>query len=218
MKTLLQFIFLFCFIFGSGQRLVISGKSTKSKTFHFDFLIHYSIESDGNTRDVLGYVNSKNPNYFLKILRLGETDVRAKLFSAEDKETFNFKVKQSTLKGELMFDFEYQDSSYLSYQLSYDHPYSFTKIDNKTLRLDIFSNKRRKKILESHTMKIGKYSPSIFPAYQSLFVHHSDLGSKMNYPENIFVEESVFKYEKGNDATVKLQEVRKIDFDLPLNN
>ncbi len=216
MKIFLQAILICCFIFASGQKLVISGKTAKSKTFHFDFLVYYSTEIDGETREVLGYINSKNQNYAMKIIKYSNTDIRAKLYSEDDKQTFNFKVKESISNGEVNFDFTYQDSFYLGYQRSYNQPYSFTKVDDNTLRLDVFTNKKRKKILESHTMKIGQYSAQLYPAYQFFFVHHSDLGGKMNYPENIFVEEAVYFCEDGKRGNAKLQEIRKINFDLAI--
>lgn len=218
MKLLLQILFIFCFSFVSGQKWVISRETNKSnKIFHFDHLVHYTSESDGKSRVLLGYINSKDPNYVLKIFKNSDHSISAKLFSAEDKETFNFKVKQTISKGESIFSFEYEDSTFLGYQRFKNPIYKYSKIDDNTLKLEIFKNKKATKILESHTMKIKSYSQSLYSAYKVFFVHHSELGDKMmGYPENVFVEESVIDCGNGTKVIIKLQEIQKVDLNVEI--
>lgn len=218
MKLFLQILMMLCFVAASGQKLVISGKTAKlNKIFHFDYLVHYTSESDGRTRDVLGYINSENPNYVLKIFKNSENITFAKLFSDEDKETFNFKVKESKSKGEIVFGFEYEDSSFLGYKFVENHKSQYVKIDDHTLKLEIFKNKKATKIWESHTLKTKPHNQSLYSAYKAFFVHHSELGDKMmGYPENVFVEESVIDCENGSKVTVKLQEIRNVDLNIKI--
>lgn len=209
---------MFCFVFVSGQKLVISGKTSKSnKNFHFDHLVHYTSEVDGKVRDVSGYINSEDSNYVLKIFRNSDNSYSAKLFSEADKETFNFKVKQTISKGKIVFTFEYEDSTFLGYQVFKNPIYKYSKIDDNNLKLEIFKNKKATKIIESHTIKIKSYSQPLYSAYKVFFVHHSELGDKMmGYPENVFVEESIIDCGNGTKVTVKLQEIRKVDLDIKI--
>ena len=79
-----------------------------------------------------------------------------------------------------------------------------------------YKNKKQTKLVESHTMKIKPYSTSLYSAYKNFFVHHCELGTEMGYPENVFVEEAVIDCGNGKSINVKLEEIRKINFDLPV--
>lgn len=197
MKILQLFLITF-FSFGYGQKI-----------YEFDYLVHYSSESNGKIRNLLYYVNSQNPQNYIRILNDGEK-YAAKLLSFENNKIYGFDVVKSMKKGEVFYDFSYLSTITLQYNFN-PPPFKYIKIDDNNIRLDIFRNKKATKVKQSYLMKIKPYEINLFPAFRIANFHPYERFTQLDYSQNVFVEEATLYCENGTVIKQKVQEIRKIN-------
>ena len=200
---IIQFFFIAIFCFSNGQ-----------KVYEFDYLVHYSSESNGKIRNSLYYVNSKSPQNYLSIVNNGEK-YAAKLFSFDDNKLYEFDVVQFVKKGELSYDFSYLSTVGLHRNFN-PPPFKYTKIDENNIRLDIFKNKKATKVKQSYVMKIKPYVINLYPAFRIANFHPYEKFVELDYPQSVFVEEATLQCENGTIIKQKVEEIRKVDLKITI--
>lgn len=200
---LIQLLFITIFCYSYGQ-----------KVYEFDYLVHYSSESNGKIRNLLYYVNSKNPQNYIRIYNNGQT-YTAKLLSFDNNKMYGFDVVKSVKKGEVFFDFSYLSTISLQHNFN-PPPFKYTKIDESNIRLDIFKNKKATKVKQSYLMKIKPYAISLYPAFRIANFHPYEKFNELDYPENVFVEEATLYCENGTVIKQKVEEIRKVDLKITI--
>lgn len=194
--------------------ILLFSSSFGQKVYEFDYMIHYNWESEGKNGNVLYYINSKNTDNFIKIFS-NENQYTAKLFSYQNKKMYDFDVNQKIKNGEVSYDFIYVSTMSLRYN-SKTPVFKYTIISDGIIQLDIFGNKKQTKIKQSHLMKIKPYEINLFPAYRMLAFHPYEFQKELDYPNNVFVEESTLTFESGQIIKEKLQEIRRVDFKITI--
>ena len=197
-----QLLFIVFFSFGYGQ-----------KFFEFDYMVHYNWETDGKKGDNLYYINSKNSSDLINIYNNGG-NLTAKLFSCENHKIYDFEVVQKSVNGEITFEFLYSKTATLRCDKKVPS-FKYTIIDDSRIQLDIFKNKKQKKIIQSHLMTVKPYDTNLFQAYRINF-HPYEFHPELDYPKNTFVEESTLTCENGRIIKKKLQEIRKVSLKITI--
>lgn len=191
-----------------------------SQTYQFDFLTKYSSKDEKSqvVRETVSYNNTDDFSYYLK-LRKGDSDFTATIYDHKRNLAHNFSVVESKQKGEIIFQFRYENSGKLaSSSYARNYRYEFSEIPEESLKvvsLKIYTSKRAKKPASEKILTLKKADKNLIPLFRSEWLHlYSDYLNVQDLG-NYIVSKAIEKYKVGTCESV-LEEYKNVDFTIEL--
>jgi len=136
----------------------------------------------------------------------------------------NFEVIGSKSREEVFFEFRYVDSNSINYDKKfYEYEFEYTTIDNdslnKTIKVDVYKNSKRKKSETSLILQLKKSTVNLFPLFRFSCLHPFEFIQKLNIPGNFMIESGKRTTLFGNKSEHKLLYYKDVKFelDIPIN-
>ena len=194
-----------------------------AQKFEFDLLTKYLTKMELYNFEKIIYSNSKDQNYFL-LINGNSALKRATLCDLKKMISHNFEVLESKSRGEVFFEFKYVDSKMINYnKIFYEYEFEYTTIDNdslnKTIKVDVYKNSKRKKSKMSLILQLKKSTDNLFPLFRFSCLHPFELIQKLNVLGNFIIESAKGTTLFGKKIEHKLLNYKKVKFelDIPIN-
>lgn len=195
---------------------IIFGQKSKEKIFSFDYFSSYTIQNSKKVIVKNIIFNSKDPTYYLVILNT-EYDRYADLYSFKNNRIYHFKVVQIDDK-EKSLDFRFSNNESQFYKSNYNPTYQFTKLNGNILKLDIYKNKRKRIITETHVFKTVPSDEPLFDAYRFAVFHPVISEFNIRYPEKIMITDVEVTCNNVFGSHIKMDQLKKINLELKVPN
>ena len=186
--------------------------SVKAQKYVFNTLTKYN--------EIIIYSNSYIDSYSIGINKY-KSSITADLYDYKTLKIHRFLVKESKVKGEILFDFEYENTSninnlnkndYSKYVCDFDY---FELNDSvKRVNLKVYRNSKKKKPIMDYELRIKKYHANLFPAFRISCLHPYEFLSKLNSFQNGLVTYAKENTLSGNQLEYKLEVLKKVNFEL----
>ena len=190
-----------------------------SQTYNFDFLTKYSVQNTHKTaiHTAVNYFNSDDFSYYLVVKR-NNTKLEGTLIDRERNKAHRFEVKESKVKGEVLFQFVYEYSYHLKTFNYTNYRFEFGEISNtspKQVNLKIYNRKRAKKPIYEHQLTLKEANKNLFPLYRISMMHPFESSINLNFEGNYIVSKSNTKNGKIN-CEFKLEEYKNVELQINL--
>ncbi|WP_333852719.1 hypothetical protein [Epilithonimonas sp.] len=184
------------------------GQNLESKTFNFDYQISYTIKNEKRIIDKSVLINSEDSSYYMLLSKI-DNEILAEVILVKDKRKNIFVLNQKNDN----FDFRY--STKINNYSGHSHHYIMNILDNGTVELLQFRNKKKTKLEESQVLTFTTSEKPLFFAYIYAIYNVQDvMGINFSYSENIIVKEANVECGNGLTAKITLKEVKKINLKL----
>ena len=158
------------------------GQNLESKTFNFDYQISYTIKNEKRIIDKSVLINSEDSSYYMLLSKI-DNEILAEVILVKDKRKNVFVLNQKNDN----FDFRY--STKINIYSGHSHYYSMNILDNGTVELLQFRNKKKTKLEESQVLTFTTSEKPLFFAYIYAIYNVQDvMGINFSYSENIIVK------------------------------
>lgn len=200
--------------------LVFSSSVVFSQRFTFDFATHYEYYFNNVKYERVSYSNTDNPNLFLYFYT-NEGQRTAKLVDIEQMQNHFFNVKREITKEGEILHFEYirsekkEENKFHKENPSY-YDFKTIKTDSlsKTVLLQFYTNKKRKKVYYSLELKVVPADANYFSNFRMATMHGASERKELDYKENGLVVEAINSTKKKKKLQAKLLYSEKIQFEL----
>lgn len=188
-----------------------------TQVYEFDTQTSYLksvYNSNGNKKwQTLVYTNSKDDSYFLMFYNYYK---EARIWDIKNSRTFRYKVTTNQ-NDSLNYTFiaEEKFNSTVKKKFS-NYIYEFDTINtsNKKVKLNIYTNKKKKKPVVVVEFSYRDYESNVFPAFRINCLHPFEFVEKMNFSKNIVVTKATGTTMSGGTFTSELTDIMKINLKL----
>lgn len=190
----------------------------QAQKFEFDLLTKYQSKMKDYIHESVIYSNSKNEKYFLYVDGNPESK-NAMLYDFANMISHNFKVKESKIKNEIFFEFEYLNSKNINLKNKFgEFELKYKSIGNdslkKEIKIDIYD--KTKKLRESYVLRVKKSKTNLFPLFRFSCLHPLEFNQNINLPENIIVENAIGTTLSGKTIEHKLLYNKELKFEIEI--
>lgn len=202
--------------------LLYNFSSLNAQNYAFNILTKYVTNFENKDRETICYSNSKNDSYFLRLSK-NENSFVANLYDYKNLKVHAFKVLETKLKNEILFEFKYQNTTELdSFDKNKYSKYVYTfqtlkVIDSiKKVKFSVYENLKNKKPLMEYQLEIKNSNENLFPAFRLSCIHPYEFLEKLNTFENGIVINATGTTLSAKDIKFKLEDFKRINFELDI--
>jgi hypothetical protein len=206
MKILLQFLFFFIFSISTFSQ------NHQENFFYFDYHSSYTLTNSKKTIVKNVFFNSKDSSYYM-MLSEREGENYANIYSFKNNKEYSFKLNES---NNYTFNFKYLGFYKNFFNKKLKPIYEFTKLKDNELRLDIFKNKRKKKIIETHFIKTISSEEPLFAAYKYAIFNPMVSEFFIVNTDSIKITEVEIYCNDVWGSKIKLDKIQKVNFKLKI--
>ena len=192
---------------------LVFGILFSQKSFHFDYRLKYKIEENKKSKEIVFFVNSKDPSYVLRIIEINN-GLQSNLISLKDKKFHTFSVKHDKLNNDSYY-FVYESSAEFIRRSNIQTPFfKIAKMDNDVISLDFFKDKNLEKRKAKYLLKLIPNEDLGFDIYRLMLLHPFEEIDLLAFPGNFIVSETEIILNNGKKAYKKLIEYKKINISI----
>ncbi len=199
--------------------LIFSNQIILAQSYFFNTLVKYT---SGNRESIL-YTNSKNDAYYLRVLKLNDVLI-ADILDVETSKVHSFNIVETKSKEEIIFDFSYikTDEFNNGFEKTYsDYVIDFQEIERndsiRKVKLIVYKNKKKKKIIIEYFLEIKDHSENLFPSFRQSCMHPMETFQKLNIFENgVVINASGNSFFNNKNITTKLEEIKEVNLELKI--
>jgi hypothetical protein len=184
--------------------------------YKFDLLTNYISNQEGLERDRIVFSNSDDQSYFL-LIKTMEQDNVAILVDLRTKKIHRYSFIEQSANKKMPLRFTFLNSEKLKpIRITRNYRFEFKTINEdslfKTIRMTIYKNKRKNKIVGETELKAKKSTKNLFPLYRFSYLHLFEYRTDIDLNENVTIVSSKFLENRKFESRLANYEV--IDFDL----
>lgn len=194
--------------------------TVNAQKYVFDTLTKYSSSYNKINGEAISYSNSNDDSYFMRI-RKYESSITADLYDYKNLKLHTFLVKESKVKGEMLFNFEYENTSDIYYfnknvYSKYVFDFEIFELNDsiKRVNLKVYKNLKKKKSLINYDLQIKKHDVNLFPVFRINCIHPYEFLEKLNIFKNGIVVKAKDNTLSGKLIEYKLEELKEVNFEL----
>ena len=174
MKRFFLIIFLSSFSLVFGQKL------------KFDLMAQYSVSNDNSTFERSCYAISSNENFLMQIINRYDGQQVAKVYDLKSLKSHEFTIMELKSENDIKnYKFTYSKTSAFERKIAGNIYFDFQSvsiIENiETVKLSIYKNKSKTKIINSFELKIIKSEINLFPLFRFNCLHPSEFITELSY-------------------------------------
>lgn len=180
------------------------------KEYTFDVFTHYKVEMNNKKYNRVGYVNSKDQNYFLSVY-LNKEFTTARLYDINLNVFHVFKVNQTENTN---FDFIYLETKPINKIINNEVITLDFESDNTNenkMILKIFRSAKRKRPFNKYKLIVKPSDIHLFHAFKTSSLHPYELYENFITKHNILVLEA-----KDDRKLIKLIDYKPVSFSLKI--
>jgi hypothetical protein len=193
---------------------------TNAQKYIFNTLTKYSISYNNIKNEGLSYSNSNDDTYFLRI-RKYESSLTANLYDYKNLKHHIFTVKESKVNGEIVFNFEYENTSNIYYFNKNEYSkyvFAFETFElNDTIKrvnLKIYKNSKKKKPLMNYDLQLKNHEKNLFPVFRINCIHPYEFLENLNIFKNGVVINAQGNTLSGRLIEYKLEDLKEVNFEI----
>jgi len=169
---LILFLSSFCLVF--GQKL------------KFDVMVQYSVSNENSTFERSCYGISSNENYLMQIINQYDGQQVAKVYDLKSLKSHEFNITESKSENDIKnYKFTYSKTHAFERRIAGNIYFDFQSvsiIENiETVKLSLYKNKSKTKIINSFELKIIKSEVNLFPLFRFTCLHPSEFITELSY-------------------------------------
>mgnify|MGYP001427511970 CR=1 FL=1 len=188
-----------------------------SQNYKFDKEITYKDIENNLNRTI--YFSSKNDNIFLELKNNGSF-LYGQINDLNFSKIHIFKLDTVKIENEYILKFEYKYSTDIDiiYKFNNHYEYKIEKNDDNYSYgyLNIYNNKRKRKIINQYNIKVLKGNISYFHVFRFFFLHPYENDKYFNTDIGGLIVESTSNFENTKSLT-ELISINDIIIDLSVN-
>lgn len=190
-----------------------------SQKLKFDIMAQYSVSNENSTSERSCYGISSNDNYLMQIINQYDGQQVAKVYDLKSLKSHEFIITESKSENEIKnYEFTYSKTFAFERRIAGNIYFEFQSvsiIENiETVKLSLYKNKSKTKIINSFELKIIKSELNLFPLFRFTCLHPSEFITELSYAgsglvTNCISENGLKKY------TLKAFEEANIELTIP---
>ena len=197
--------------------------ASSSQYYKFDSVTRYSGKWRQQELEILTYTNSENDNYYLR-LSYYTNGWEAILYDLKNRKQHYFKVSEVKVKDGFSTIFKYYDTAVLhmtGHDIFSNYIFDFTTIEKKDnlkkVKLSVYKNSKRKKLIANYDLELRENSTNLFPAFRVSCMHPYEFTSRLTLNENYIVVSSAAQFNvDGHVVQNRLIDYKEVDLILQI--
>ncbi len=157
-----------------------------SQKLKFDIMAQYSISNENSTFERSCYGISSNDNYLMQIINQYDGQQVAKVYDLKSLKSHEFIITESKSENDIKnYEFTYSKTLAFERKIAGNVYFDFQSvsiIENiETVKLSLYKNKSKTKIINSFELKIIKSELNLFPLFRFTCLHPSEFITELSY-------------------------------------